>query len=44
MGALCREIPFVWIEFERGGEGVFLLERARLLEYQPLFAREMKVP
>lgn len=42
--ALFPEIPFMWIEFERGGEGVFLLERARLLEYQPLFAREMKVP
>ena len=38
--ALFPEIPFMWIEFERGGEGVFLLDRARLLEYQPLFARE----
>jgi len=35
------EIPFMWIEFERGGEGVFLLDRARLLEFQPLFAREL---
>lgn len=42
--ALFPEIPFLWIEFERGGEGVCLLERARLLEYQPLFAREMTAP
>ena len=42
--ALFPEIAFMWIEFERGGEGVFLLDRARLLEYQPLFAREMTAP
>lgn len=39
--ALFPEIPFMWIEFERGGEGVFLLDRARLLEFQPLFVREL---
>ena len=42
--ALFPEIPFMWIEFERGGEGVFLLDRARLLEFQPLFARELTRP
>ena len=42
--ALFPEIAFMWIEFERGGEGVFLLDRVRLLEYQPLFAREMTAP
>ena len=42
--ALFPEIAFMWIEFERGGEGVFLLDRARLLEYQPLSAREMTAP
>jgi ribosomal protein L3 glutamine methyltransferase len=42
--ALFPEVAFMWIEFERGGEGVFLLDRARLLEYQPLFAREMTAP
>ena len=38
------EIPFMWIEFERGGEGVFLLDRARLMEFQPLFEQELMLP
>jgi ribosomal protein L3 glutamine methyltransferase len=31
------EIPFVWLEFEFGGQGVFLLEKAVLLEHQDAF-------
>ncbi|KAA6183321.1 50S ribosomal protein L3 N(5)-glutamine methyltransferase [Thiohalocapsa marina] len=32
------DVPFTWIEFEHGGEGVFLLRRDQLLEFHPRFA------
>lgn len=31
------ELPFLWVEFERGGEGVFLMKRDQLIESQSLF-------
>ena len=30
-------VPFTWLEFDYGGEGVFLLDRIQLLEYNSLF-------
>jgi len=31
------ELPFLWVEFERGGEGVFLMKQDQLIEFQSLF-------
>ena len=34
---LFPDVPFLWLEFEYGGEGVFLLESARLHEHRETF-------
>jgi ribosomal protein L3 glutamine methyltransferase len=36
------EVPFVWLDFERGGQGVFLLEGRQLEQYQSLFAQALE--
>lgn len=36
------DLPFLWLEFERGGEGVFLMKRDQLVEFQPLFEQALE--
>jgi ribosomal protein L3 glutamine methyltransferase len=36
------DIPFLWLDFERGGEGVFLIKREQLIEFHPLFVHELE--
>lgn len=38
------EVPFVWLEFEHGGSGVFLLTGAELLGFRDLFSTASNKP
>ena len=37
MESVYAEVPFTWIEFEYGGDGVFILTKTELRKYQEVF-------
>lgn len=37
MEAIWPQVPFTWLEFARGGEGVFLLTRSQLVQFAQAF-------
>jgi len=40
--ALYKNVPFTWLDFERGGHGVFMLSKAQLIEHAAVFVAALK--
>ncbi|RUO25356.1 50S ribosomal protein L3 N(5)-glutamine methyltransferase [Aliidiomarina minuta] len=39
MQEIWPEVPFIWVEFVRGGEGVFVINREQLLQHAAAFSK-----
>jgi ribosomal protein L3 glutamine methyltransferase len=35
------EVPFTWLDLDRGGDGIFVLDRAQLVDLHPLFSEAL---